>query len=242
MFCSPLGIIVDQTITLQSPGDPFAFADCRYLTESNSKPLGGQLICALIGMIVDQIILLQSPVPLWIKTDEVTSHLDSLRLWQMFAKAFHDDGEEIPESLHNTTTADTSSLSLAIPRINSPDVCWLTSLTLVNTISSPSTTLPQLATMSNLVSLHIKGDANDTAETCMINDDSIRHWGKQARHSGGFPRLKWLFLRHQVGVTEASLEHLVAFPVLDQVVTSQCGVRIVNAMTIVQDRGFHATE
>ena len=75
----------------------------------------------------------------------------------------------------------------------------------------------------------------------MINDDDIRHWGKQARHSGGFPRLKWLFLRHQPGVTEASLEHLVAFPVLDQVVTSNCGIQHYKGKMIVQDRGFKLT-
>lgn len=76
----------------------------------------------------------------------------------------------------------------------------------------------------------------------MITDDTIRTWNRRARFDEGvFPSLKYLFLRFQFGVTEATLGELTYFPRLEMVVTSRCGVKIKEGKKIAGERGWRMT-
>ncbi|KAI5246069.1 hypothetical protein E4T43_02877 [Aureobasidium subglaciale] len=181
-------------------------------------------------------------------TNEVPrSNLQSLRLWQLFTTICKDhpppdiDADQPPARTYKTTTHHHLPLSLVIPAISSPSLDYLNSLTLIDRITDSSTSLSILSTLSNLAVLHIVGSPSSTRETSMINDDVLRLWNKQARYSNGFPTLKMLLLRFQLGVTGRLFEELEYFPALEMVVTSRCGFRIKEGKKVAKDKGWKMT-
>ncbi|TIA44007.1 hypothetical protein D6C79_06655 [Aureobasidium pullulans] len=168
----------------------------------------------------------------------VRNNLQTLRLWQLFTIICSDDP---PSSAHTTITRHHIPLSLVIPAIESPSFDYLTSLTLVDQIADSTASLPLLSTLSNLASLHIIGASTSSAQTSMITDSTLRLWSKRAIHQSGFPRLKMLFLRFQLGVTETGLGELAGFKELEMCVTSRCGVKIKEAKKIVKGVGWKMT-
>ena len=149
------------------------------------------------------------------------SNLESFRTWQLFTNANPDSP---PSRLHQTTTRHRPPFPQLIPLIDSPSLKYLTSLTLVDFKPSPLTSISQLSTLNNLVTLNIYSDSSTTRENCVIDDDVIRQMSKQARYGNGFPRLKMLFLRFQLGVTERGMQELGGFAKLELCVVSRCGV------------------
>ncbi|KAI5204815.1 hypothetical protein E4T39_03427 [Aureobasidium subglaciale] len=173
--------------------------------------------------------------------------LRHLRIWQLFTTICKDhpppkiDADESLARTYETTTHNHLPLSLVVPAISSPSLAYLTSLTLIDKITDPSISLSLLSTLSNLVVLQIVGSSCSTRETSMIDDDTLRLWNKQARYGNGFPRLKMLFLRFQVGVSERMLGELEYFPALEMVVTSRCGVKVREGKKIARERGWKMT-
>ncbi|KAI5212887.1 hypothetical protein E4T38_00121 [Aureobasidium subglaciale] len=181
-------------------------------------------------------------------TNEVPhSNLQSLRLWQLFTTICKDhpppdiDADQPPARTHKTITHHHLPLSLVIPAISSPSLVYLTSLTLIDKITDSSTSLSILSILSNLAVLHIVGSPSSTRETSMIDDDTTRLWNKQARYSNGFPRLKMLFLRFQLGVSERVFGELEHFPALEMVVTSRCGIKTKEGKKVAKEKGWKMT-
>ncbi|KAI4833853.1 hypothetical protein E4T44_09182, partial [Aureobasidium sp. EXF-8845] len=164
-------------------------------------------------------------------------NLQSLHLWQLFTKSR--TLESPLTRTHKTTTHHHIPISLLAPYISCSPTTYLTSLTLVSSITDTTSSLHYLSTLPNLVSLNITGSSSSTKQTSMINDDTIRLWNRKARlDKSVFPCLKFLFMRFQVGVTEISLAELSHFPELVMVVTSRCGIDILNAKSIVRSNGW----
>jgi hypothetical protein len=172
------------------------------------------------------------------KTDcYLHSNLQSLHLWQLFTK--RGTSESPVTRTHKTTTCHHIPISLLATSISCSPTSYLTSLTLVSSITDTTSSLHCLSTLPNLVSLNINGSSSSANQTSMINDDTIRLWNKKARlDKTVFSYLKSLFLRFQPGVTEKALAELSHFPKLEMVVTSRCGVNIPNAKSIIKDRGW----
>lgn len=166
------------------------------------------------------------------------NNLQSLHLWQIFTKI---SPASPPTPTYKTTTYHHLPLSLLSPSISAPPTIYLTSLTLISTIADHNTSIHILPSLPNLVSLHISGSSSSTAQTSMITDDTMRFWNKKARNGTAFPRLRYLVLRFQVGVTELSLRELDGFGALEMVVTSRCGVCIKQGKKIVKDKGWKMT-
>lgn len=167
------------------------------------------------------------------------SNLITLHVWQIFTKACP---AAPPKPTHKTTTHHHISLSLLCPSISASPLHYLTSLTLISSISDSYTSLNCLSTLPNLVSLHINGDSSSTQGTSMISDGTIRNWNRRARFDESvFPSLKYLFSRFQFGVTELTLGDLEYFPNLEMVVTSRCGVKIKEAKRIAREKRWKMT-
>lgn len=167
------------------------------------------------------------------------SNLQSLHLWQIFRKICP---QSSPSLNFKTTTHHHIPLSLLTPSISASPLHYLTSLTLVSSISDSITSLHSLSTLPNLVSLHVNGDSSSTAQTSMINDDTIRLWNKRAKYDKTvFPCLRYLFLRFQLGITELALGELNHVPKLETLVTSRCGVSVREAKKITKDKRWKMT-
>lgn len=71
-----------------------------------------------------------------------------------------------------------------------------------------------------------------------FNDRVLRSWADLARDKGDFSNLKTIFLYFQEGVSKWSLEHLSAFPVLDEFCAYRCKLRRHHVKGVVdwQDR------
>ncbi|KAF2838511.1 hypothetical protein M501DRAFT_810988 [Patellaria atrata CBS 101060] len=133
-------------------------------------------------------------------------HLDSFRVWQIFANAY--SKEKHPHIQYRKLIFNPWERFFLIPQsLNPPYFNGLTYLTITSGDLTPAdlSLLPQLA---NLAVLSMSGGATK------VNDIYIQTWHNEVIENSAFPKLRVLYFAHQPRVTVNSLPLLAAFPML----------------------------
>jgi len=135
-------------------------------------------------------------------------YLDSWEIWGVFANAYPDE----PSLLHHNVSITTPERSILeyMQRLDSAK--YVTSLTICD-LDLARADVMSISTLKNLVTLEICG-LPARASGRLVDDQVLRNWGRHARETGSFPRLRVLMLGNQEAVTRDSLSHLAPFPAL----------------------------
>lgn len=106
---------------------------------------------------------------------------------------------------------------------NHPTCAWTTTLDIMTDNVSP-VDLTAISQLTNLRRFSM-ATANETPADKGLNDRVLRSWNGLAREEGAFSNLKTIFLYFQDGVSKWALEHLDAFPALDEFCAYRCKLR-----------------
>lgn len=152
---------------------------------------------------------------------EVSSKLDSIRIWKVFASAYlGEDDETLNRKAHVILRPEGSFTNYMTPLI-SPSFHWVTFLTL-SFITCSRTDLLQLSRLVNLGVLSIceKVICSDIG----LDDSLIRSWGRAAAESNAFSMLRVLLCRSQREMTPRVLNYLNDFSSLALFAVEDCNI------------------
>ncbi|KAM0715877.1 hypothetical protein Q7P37_008391 [Cladosporium fusiforme] len=144
------------------------------------------------------------------------SRLDSLRVWQLFAQSSIGDRTIIRDRSLNRLTNIHQTIQIAYH----PTCAWVTTLDIL-TDDISQLDFASLSELKNLRRFHI-ATASEAPHDKGFNDRVLRSWADLARDNGDFANLKTIFLYLQGGVSQWSLDHISAFPGLDEFCAYMC--------------------
>lgn len=149
-------------------------------------------------------------------------HLDSVRVWQLFASS------RIGRRLVKRCQIGNQALKvLPFEKIlelsNSPSHVWVTNLSLAYVSLSP-TYLTKVSTLQSLRILSLSHN-DDAPHASHFDDRVLRTWAEAAADHRAFSRLSVLMLYGWKRVTRVSVDRFEAFPALKEVCLYDCGVK-----------------
>ena len=141
---------------------------------------------------------------------KVSSQLDSLRIWLIFASAY--PGKARFKDKHYRIYRIRTSFSNYVNPLISSSLEWITLLTLSH-INCSRTDLVKLSRLTNLgvltIGPDISGSINDSCD-----DGIVKAWSQAAEESNAFGVLRVLAFRSQPKITVKIFDYLLRFPSL----------------------------
>lgn len=151
----------------------------------------------------------------------LSSKLDSIRIWKVFATAYlGQDDESLNRKEHVILRPEGSFTSYTVPLISS-SFHWITFLTL-SFITCSRTDLLQLSRLVNLGVLSICEKV--TCPEIGLDDSIVRSWGRAAAESDAFSMLRVLACRSQREITPRMLNYLNDFSSLALFAVEDCNI------------------
>lgn len=156
----------------------------------------------------------------------LSSQLDSPHVWQLFAQSSIGNRSIIK----SRSLARINQIQRAVHLSSSTSCAWMTTVQITARDIDP-TEFMHLANLSNLRNFHI-ATSHEAPADVGFKDRVLRSWADAAANHGAFAYLKTVFLYFQEGVTRWSLDHLSAFPALDEFCAHRCKLRRHHATNI----------
>lgn len=140
-------------------------------------------------------------------------------MWQLFAQSSIGDRSII----QSRSLSRINHIEQAVYLSHSASCAWMTTVQITARALDP-TDLTHLAKLPNLRNFHM-ATSHETPADVGFNDRVLRSWAEAAANHGAFAHLKTIFLYFQEGATRWSLDHLSAFPALDEFCAYRCKLR-----------------